>query len=134
MTYLVDSDQIIDGLKGIPTALTRLTALGPSGLAVSVMTFAEVVEGAHRDPDPPARIADVRRFLQSYRLLPVTEAIAELFAERRADLRARGLLIPDLDLIIAATALAHNLTLVTGNRRHFARIPGLAIHVDSGQT
>ena len=43
-------------------------------------------------------------------------------------LRRQGQLIPDLDLLIAATALAHDLTLVTRNRHHFERIPDLRLH------
>lgn len=42
-------------------------------------------------------------------------------------LRAEGRLIPDFDVVIAATALAHDLTLVTRNRRHFDRIAGLTL-------
>jgi predicted nucleic acid-binding protein len=49
----------------------------------------------------------------------------ERFAFIRADLRRRGQLIPDLELLIAATALHHDLTLLTRNVRHFDRIPEL---------
>jgi predicted nucleic acid-binding protein len=48
-----------------------------------------------------------------------------LFGRLRALLRLQGTLIPDLDLLIAATALQHDLVLLTRNRRHFDRIPGL---------
>ena len=50
------------------------------------------------------------------------------FALIRGDLRYRGELIGDPDILIAATALHHNLTLVTGNVRHFQRIAGLALY------
>ena len=50
------------------------------------------------------------------------------FARLRGELRQRGLLIPDPDILIAATALTHNLTLVTRNRRHFERIPDLPLY------
>jgi tRNA(fMet)-specific endonuclease VapC len=52
----------------------------------------------------------------------------EVFARTRADLRRSGQLIADLDLLIAATALHHDLTLLTRNVRHFARIPGLRLY------
>ncbi len=52
----------------------------------------------------------------------------ERFAELRAYLRRRGQLIPDFDLLIGATALQHNLTLLTFNRRDFERIPHLALY------
>ena len=52
------------------------------------------------------------------------------FANHRARLRNTGLLIPDFDLAIAATALEHDLTLITHNRRHFGRIDGLRLYED----
>ena len=54
--------------------------------------------------------------------------IACRFARVRGDLRVQGLLIPQADLFIAATALHHDLTLVTRNRRRFDRIPGLTLY------
>lgn len=134
MKYLVDSDWIIDGLNGVQTAVATLGRLAPDGLAVSAVAFAEVVEGALNEPDPTARIADLRTFLKGYQLLPVTDAIALVFADRRATLRRQGTPVADLDLLIAATAIEHNLELLTRNRRHFARVPGLKLHKDDGKT
>jgi tRNA(fMet)-specific endonuclease VapC len=51
----------------------------------------------------------------------------ERFGHTRSQLRRAGRLIPDLDLLIAATAVHHDLTLMTPNLRHFARIPELRI-------
>jgi tRNA(fMet)-specific endonuclease VapC len=51
----------------------------------------------------------------------------ETFAEIKADLQNQGNVIDDMDLLIAATALTMNYTLVTNNERHFSRIPGLQI-------
>lgn len=64
-------------------------------------------------------------------VIPVDRSVADRFAMVRAELRASGMLIPDMDLLIAATALTHDLTLVTGNMRHFDRVPGLRIHTSA---
>ena len=69
-----------------------------------------------------------RQFLSSYHLLNLSIPIMERFAELRAFLRRRGLLIPDFDLLIGATALHHELTLLTFNRGHFQRIPDLRLY------
>ncbi len=125
MRYLVDTDWIIDGIAGIPVALGTLNRLATQGLAASVVTLGEVFEGAYLYPDPDAELAVYRQFLAGYTVLPVTEPIIQRFARTRALLRSQGNLIPDLDLLIAATALEHDLTLLTRNLRHFERIPDL---------
>jgi predicted nucleic acid-binding protein len=66
-------------------------------------------------------IQSPRRFLAPYRLLPVDEPVMLRFAELPSALR-RDELIPDLDLLIAATALRHDLTLLTFNVRHVQRV------------
>ena len=60
-------------------------------------------------------------------MLGIDEAISKVLGRERGRLRATGTLIGDLDLMIGATALHHNLTLLTNNRSHFERIEGLRI-------
>jgi tRNA(fMet)-specific endonuclease VapC len=120
LRYLVDTDWIISGLGGVTGAVKLLSDLASEGLALSVVTLGEVFEGAYGDSDPLAAIDRYRPFLANYALLPVTENIAARFAEVRAVLRKQGQLIGDLDLLIAATALHHDLTLVTRTFRHLS--------------
>lgn len=128
MSYLVDSDWLIDAVRGIPAAVDLLARLHDEGLAVSIVSYGEVFEGAVGAPDPEAEFARFRRFLGGLALLELDDAVMERFAYLRAELRRRGQLIPDLDLLIAATALHHDLTLLTRNARHFDRIAGLNLH------
>jgi tRNA(fMet)-specific endonuclease VapC len=91
----------------------------------------EVYDGAFGTDDPEAALTHFRDFLSDYPALPLTDPIMAIFARTRADLRGRGMRIPDLDLLIAATAIEHDLTLLTGNRRHFDRVAGLRIYQES---
>lgn len=61
--------------------------------------------------------------------LGLDESTMETFGRVRNYLRRRGQLIPDFDLLIASTALQHDLTLLTRNTRHFARIPNLRLYL-----
>ena len=108
--------------------MRTLNRLSGDGLAVSIVAVAEVYEGAFRTPHPEATLAAFREFLGDYAHLPLTDPIIERFARLRAALRRQGQLIPDMDLFIAATALEAELTLVTRNVRHFARIPDLTLY------
>ncbi len=131
MRYLVDSDWLIDAFLGVPAAVDLLARQRSEGLAVSIVSYGELFEGAIGAPDPATELARFRRFLDRLALLPLDDPIMERFAGIRAELRRRGQLIPDLDLLIAATALHHDLTLLTRNVRHFNRIPKLRLYQPS---
>ena len=66
-------------------------------------------------------------FLRTVSLLPVDEEVCSLFGKERGRLRAANTLIGDFDQLIGATALRHNLILLTNNRRHFEMINGLKV-------
>jgi tRNA(fMet)-specific endonuclease VapC len=129
--YLLDTDWIIQVLAGRQPASAVLDRLAGSRIFVSWDTAGEIYEQAFHTPNPPAALVSFRYFLSFYRVLGLSDPIMEQFAEIRASLRRHGQLITDLDLLIAATALHHNLTLLTFNRRDFERIPELTLHQPS---
>src|SRR5438445_11907845 len=115
MTYLIDTDYVADYLKGYKSATTLLEKLFPEGLGISIITFAEVYEGIYFGHNRQAHEAGFRQFLTTTPVLGVTRSVARQFALIRGDLRAKGNLILDPDLYIAATAIHFHLTLVTRN-------------------
>lgn len=131
MSYLVDSDWVADYLKGAGLAADLLDSLVAAGLAMSIVTYAEVLEGIYYGHHP-AHYEDVfRGFLRGCRVLGITRAVAQRYARLSGDLPSRGLLIPPPDLFIAATALDQQRVLITRNRRHLDRIPGLQLFAHS---
>ncbi|RIK45609.1 MAG: hypothetical protein DCC58_05865 [Chloroflexi bacterium] len=126
--YLLDSDWIIQVLVRQGIAQQELRRLAGSPVYISIVSAGEIFERAFVHANPVEHLSQFRLFLSSYRILGITTAIMELFAEQRALLRRRGQLIPDFDLLIAATALQYDLTLLTFNRRHFERIPELRLY------
>jgi tRNA(fMet)-specific endonuclease VapC len=128
MAYLLDTDWAIQALAGKTLSVNTLTELAPAGIAMSWITVGEIYEGAFGFPDPQPYLATFREFIQPLQKLELDDATMERFAEVRADLRRRGQLIPDFDLLIAATALRHDLTVLTYNLRHFSRIPNLKLY------
>lgn len=126
--YLVDSDVVADALKGKSQAVQLLSTLSPDGLAISLVTYGEIYEGILYSRDSKASERVFNRFLRDVTVVPMTRPIMRRFAQLRGQLRAAGNIISDFDLLIAATAIQNNLTLVTRNKRHFARVPGLTIY------
>ena len=94
---------------------------------ISVVTYGELVFGARKSEQVERNLATVHRVAEIYPMLPVTRSVIETFAGLKADLQHAGTPLDDMDLLIAATALSHNLTLVTNNEKHFSRISGLAV-------
>lgn len=128
MRYLVDTDWLIDVLSGIASASTTIERLSPAGIGISIITVGELYEGAVLSPDPQGALHRYQEFLAAFPALPLSEPIMYRFAALRARLRQAGNLIPDLDLLIAATALEHDLTVLTRNLRHYERIPDLVVY------
>jgi len=128
MTSLIDTDWVIDHLNHIERVTRRLEALAPEGLALSIISLAELYEGVYCSRDPVESDAALQRFLNpELTILGLDEETCKIFGKERGRLRAAGLLIGDCDLLIGATALRHHLTLLTNNRRHFERIEGLRV-------
>jgi predicted nucleic acid-binding protein len=127
MKYLVDSDWLIDASRGDIRTLSHLGQHSDDGLAISIINVGEVYEGVVNGSDDAA-LTSIRGFLNDFMLLNLTDPIMERFARLRSNLRRQGQLIPDFDLLIAATALEHDLILMTGNVGHFERVPGLVLY------
>lgn len=127
IAYLIDTDWAIHHLNGNTAISERLEALQAEGLGFSVVALAELYEGVYSSRNPEQSEARLNDFLDSVSIVGLDEETARIFGRERGRLRRTGQIIGDMDLLIAATALQYDLTLLTNNRRHFERIEGLRI-------
>lgn len=125
--YLIDTDWAIHYLNGRQDITERLESLMLEGLGLSVVSLAELYEGVYYSRDPERDERGLNEFLQGVTLLGLDEEVAKTFGRERGRLRVAGMMIGDVDLLIGATAVQYDLTLLTNNRRHFDRIEGLRI-------
>ncbi len=88
--------------------------------SISVITSLEFLEGFEQ-------INDGQRFLAPFSSLLVSEEIARIGSRIRRDLRKRGEMIGDFDILIAATAIEAAIPIITDNVNHFNRIEGLTV-------
>ncbi len=94
----------------------------------SSITLSELLFGAHRAGARSTELLTrIRAALPRSPLIPFDDAAAEEYGRLRAHLEAQGTPIGQADTQIAAIALANDLTVVTGNVRHFERVPGLTV-------
>jgi tRNA(fMet)-specific endonuclease VapC len=126
--YMLDTNACIRILNNTSAPLvSRLRAENPSAIRLSSITKAELLFGARHSARVAANLRLLGRFFAPFISLPFDDRCAEHYSAIRTDLTARGQLIGPNDMLIAATALAHNLILVTHNRREFSRVVGLRI-------
>ena len=121
--YLLDSGILILHLRnqsGYPELTDHLT--DEANVHISTMTRFEIVRGM-----TDRERAFTFTLLNSFETLDVTSQIADQAGELIRSWKSRGVTVGDADVIIAATALAHNLTLVTTNAKHFP-MPDLVVY------
>lgn len=125
MRFLLDTD-ICSPIVSEPSGLMHRVVQYSGVLAISAVTLGELLVWAE-SRGKGLRVAIEERLLSDVVVLPYDSAIAEVFGRVRAEMIRSGFGIAPLDMQIAATAIAHDLTLVTHNTRHFDRVPGLRL-------
>ena len=128
MTVMLDTDICIYTIKRKPiSVLKRLEKVQPGMVVMSVITFAELINGAKKSQHVEANLRRLNALSELIDVLPFDKAAAMAYGDVRSDLEKRGLIIGGNDLFIAAHALSLNLKLVTNNQREFSRVNGLKI-------
>ena len=126
--YLLDTNACIKALNNSSAMLIgRLRGVSPSSIRLSSITKAELLYGARHSVRIAANMQLLERFFAPFISLPFDDRCAEHYALLRMDLAVQGRPIGPNDMLIAATALAHDLVLVTHNTREFSRVPGLLL-------
>lgn len=128
MTYLLDTDICIDYLRGSnPVVRDRLLACSPNDVCLCSVVKAELLFGAHNSQQVAANLRRLRDFFEPFQSSFFDDGAAEIYGSLRSHLRREGTEIGSNDLMIAAIAVALDLTLVTHNRSEFERVPGLRL-------
>ena len=130
MGILIDASVLIDHERGRVDVRERIEGREEEPFFLSVVTASELLRGVHRARDPGTRArrsAFVEGLLGSVPILPIDMATARMHSRIWADLSAGGRLIGPHDLWLAASCLAHGLSLATSNLREFERVPGLEV-------
>jgi len=130
LPYLFDTDAISELLKPrpLPAYVEWLKTVPRADQYTSAVVVGELFKGAYLSSATKRHLRNIeQRVLPAVTVLPYDIATARVFGKICASLGKEGRVIPDADLQIAATALHHDLELVTGNLGHFQRIPSLRV-------
>ena len=123
---LMDTDVCVELLRGNKRVIEHRRKVADE-VTISFMTMGELYYGAERSSNPSHNRELIERFLLSVTCLQSDRPIMEKFGILKAELAVRGEILPDADILIAATALTWGDSIVSGNKAHFARFNGLKV-------
>jgi tRNA(fMet)-specific endonuclease VapC len=127
MAYLIDTDILIYSLKNDEHVKQKFRENQNIPKSISVITYGELVFGARKSRHIEKNLAVTYRIAELFPVINIDRSIMDVFGEIKSSLEMRGSIIEDMDILIAATALSHNLVLVTNNVKHFKKIKDLRI-------
>jgi tRNA(fMet)-specific endonuclease VapC len=130
LKYVLDTNAVSALMKGEPSVIERLKAVGRADVAMPHPVVAEIAYGLQRLPRSKRRDALVSRFAaikDEIQRLNWSDEVSEAFGAIKAALERRGERIEDFDAAVAAHALVEEAVLVTANLKHMTRVQGLEI-------
>jgi len=125
--YLLDTDTLIYSFKGNEKVIENIKYHADAPKALSVISYGELVYGAHKSSRVSSNLARVHRIREIFPIIDTTPAIVECFGSIKAELSKKGITVNDFDLLIGSTAITLGYTVVTNNEKHFKKIPDLKI-------
>jgi len=123
---LIDTDICIEILHKNERVVSERSKYDED-VAICFMSVAELYFGSARSSDPENNNALIEEFLITVDIIHTDLPILKRFGQVKSELRDQGYLLPDADILIAATAYEKARLLVTGNTRHFDRFPNLRV-------
>lgn len=128
MNYLIDTNICIYIMnQRVPSVTARFHALSTDSVGISEITVSELAYGVEKSQRKAENTTRLSEFLMPFTILPYQAPVSKAYAEIRTDLERRGQVIGPLDMLLAAHAIAEDLTLVTNNTKEFQRINGLKL-------
>lgn len=124
--YLLDTNICVFLLRHKYDVDKRLAKIDPTECYISEITIAELKYGAYKSNRTEDNLALIDELVESINVVPFAESI-DIYAQEKNRLRTQGTPIEDFDLLIASAAIHNELTLVTDNIKHFARIQGVSM-------
>lgn len=128
--YLFDTDAITNILKKKPSEklVKNISGLKREDQFITTITIGEIVYGSFKSSNPQYHLNNLKNILlPAVNILSFDSQAAFIYGKIRAGLENSGDIISHTDVQIASIAIANNLTLITGNIKHFIKIPQLKI-------
>ena len=132
MKFLLDTNIVIDFLRGKKPIVERIGQILPQGIGVSVVSLAELYHGVYKSSRSKYNLEKVEEFISvpGISIVDLDKQIARYYGKMLAELESRGVKLAEVDVLIAATAGEMGLTVLTGDKKHFSRLVKFGIKVE----
>ncbi|TAL27159.1 MAG: type II toxin-antitoxin system VapC family toxin [Nitrospirae bacterium] len=127
LKFILDTDTCVYLLNGNPSLKKKVEEVGVFSLAISNSVLAELYFGAYNSKKVEDNLKRINLFKKNLTILSDSEESALQFGKIKADLRSKGKIIEDFDIVIASIAIVNSCILITNNTDHFERIDDLQI-------
>jgi tRNA(fMet)-specific endonuclease VapC len=128
MKYMLDTNICIYIIKNKPAkVLKKFSKVEPKDVCISSITSSELWYGVNKSSSFERNAIALEEFLSPLTILEYDESASKIYGEIRTELKKKGQVIGNMDLLISAHAISRNLTLVTNNSKEFKRVKGLTI-------
>lgn len=124
--YLLDTNICISLLKNKYGVRDKVRSVGLKNCYISEITVAELFYGASKSQRKDSQIKDVYYILDKFKVMPIYNSL-ETYGDIKSHLELNGMRVDDFDLLIGATAIYNNCIMVTGNTKHFERMPKIIL-------
>lgn len=122
--FLLDTCTCISIFRDEGRVRDNLKKAGIKNCYISEITIAELYFGVAKAADKSRKMDDIKNIQEMFKTIPVYPSLKE-YGEIRLSLERTGQRIDQFDLLIGATAIHHNMIVVTSNIKHFERITGI---------
>lgn len=132
MKFLLDTNIVVDFLRGKKPIVEKIGRILPQGIGVSAISLAELYHGAYKSSRPKYNLEKVEEFISvpGISVVDLDKQIAKNYGKMLADLEKNGVKLAEIDVMIAATAGEMELTILTGDKKHFARLVKFGIKIE----
>jgi len=132
MKFLLDTNIVIDFLRGKKSIVEKIGQILPQGIGISAVSLAELYHGAYKSSRPKYNLTKVEEFISvpGISIVDLDKQIARHYGKILAELELRGIKLAEVDILIAATAGANGLKILTEDKKHFSRLVKFEIKVE----
>ena len=127
MKYLLDTNTCVYLINGNESLKEKVREIGVYSLALSISVLSELYFGAYNSKKVDENLKRIEIFKKNLTVYSDSESSSKLFGKIKADLRSKGKIIEDFDILPASIAISNNCVLITNNTGHFERIEILQI-------